>query len=325
MFQPADHILWDIWFAFDGRRHHAYYLQAPKFLDDPEERHDLAEVGHAVSTDLVHWEERGVAFRAGPPGSWDDRSIYTGSVLEHDDVLHFFYTSTNRAEKGLVQRIGHAASTDYDTFERVDDAPILEVDPVWYESLGGPYDEVHWRDPWALVHNGRIHLYLTARVPTGAWDERGTIALATSDDFRTWTVHPPVCDPGDFWVLEVPQVLHRRERWWLIASTRTEWHSANRRERARQADAHSGLVAYVADRPTGPYRPARTSFVIGDPKGTYHTARIVPTADGDRLLAARFLRHGAFYGALSDPAQVQWDDDGPHVRWSDLWLGDDSA
>lgn len=313
-----------MWFAHDGDRHHVYYLQAPRDLDDPEDRHDLAEVGHATSVDLQEWTEHGVVFTAGPAGSWDDRSIWTGSVLARPDGLHLFYTSTSRAEDGAVQRIGHAVSHDFHTFTRVTDRPIVEADPVWYEAADGPYGEVHWRDPWALDVAGRVHLYVTARVTDGPWDGRGTIGLASSDDLHSWTVHPPICDTGDFWVLEVPQVLHRGGRWWLIASTRGEWHSRSRLARAGQVPgdggAVSGLVAYVAERPTGPYRPARDDFVVGDVAGTYHTARIVPTPDGDRLVAARFLcDDGDFLGALSDPAPVRWQPDGPHVAWDDLW------
>jgi beta-fructofuranosidase len=319
VYQPAAHLLWDAWFAFDGTAWHAYYLQAPRDLDDPEQRHDLAEVGHAVSTDLRHWTEQAVAFRAGAPGTWEDRSIYTGSVLVHDGRAHFFYTSTSRAERGLVQRIGHAVSADFHVFERSGDGPILEVDPTWYESDGGPYDEVHWRDPWALRHEDRWHLFITARAATGAWDGRGTVALASSVDLRDWSVHPPVVETGDFWLLEVPQVLHRHGRWWMIASATQSWHSQQRRERMAGVPEHGGIVVYVADRVTGPYRPARDAFLLGDPIGTYYTARVLEHEDGDVLIASRFWDDdGRFLGALSDPAPVSWDEDGPTVDPADL-------
>lgn len=319
MYRPAAHMLWDAWFAFDGQNWHAYYLQAPRDLDDPEHRHDLAEVGHAVSTDLREWTERDVAFRAGAPGLWDDRSIYTGSVAVHDGVAHLFYTSTNWAEGGLVQRVGLAVSTDFDIFERAGDGPILQVDPVWYERDGGPYGEVHWRDPWALRYEGRWHVFITARATAGAWDGRGTIALASSDDLRTWSVHPPVAETGDFWLLEVPQVLHRCGRWWMLASATADWHSAERRTRANGEPAHGGVVVYVADQITGPYRPASDAFLLGDPVGTYYTARVLEHDGGDVLIASRFWDDdGAFLGVLSDPAPVTWFEDGPRIDLADL-------
>lgn len=314
MYQPARHLLWDVWFAHDGERHHAYYLQAPRPLAEPEARHDLAEVGHATSTDLVHWHEQPVAFRAGPAGTWDDRSIFTGSVLQLDGRAHLFYTSTCRREGGLVQRIGHAVSSDLQTFRRVGDGPILEADPLWYETTGGPYDEVHWRDPWAVVGAGRVHLFLTARTRGGTWDERGTIALATSEDMVTWTVHPPVVVPGDFWLLEVPQVLQRHGRWWMIAATNPRWHAASRLGRLGHDRARGGLVVYVADQICGPYTLARDAFLVGDHAGTHYTGKIIATATGDVLVVSRFLDDdGGFLGALADPVPVTWGPDGPRI------------
>lgn len=314
MYQPADHLLWDVWFAHDGRRHHAYYLQAPRPLDDPEDRHALAEVGHATSTDLRTWREEPPALRVAPAGAWDDRSIWTGSVLVHGDGAHLFYTAACRADDGRVQRIGHARSTDLSVFHRVREDPILEVDPVWYETVDGPYDEVHWRDPYAVLHEGRVHLFVTARTRTGPWDERGTIALATSDDLRRWTVHPPVVVPGDFWVLEVPQVLSRRGRWWMLVSTVSDWHAARRRERLGPGSADSGVLVYVADRIHGPYTPARDDFLVGDRPGTHYTGKILETDGGDVLVMSRLLDPtGRFLGALVEPVEVRWDDRGPWV------------
>jgi beta-fructofuranosidase len=316
VYQPAHHVLWDAWFTTEGDRYHAFYLQAPKPLPRPDARHDLAEVGHAVSPDLVTWEEQPAAFRAGPPGAWDDRSIFTGSVLRHDGQAHLFYTSTAHAEDGLVQRIGHATSprADLRSFVRASNDPLLEVDPVWYETAGGPYEEVHWRDPWALVHGGRVHLFITARARRGPWDGRGTIALATSEDFIHWHIHPPVVVAGDFWLLEVPQVLYRQGRWWMIASTGPGWHSTRRLDRLGRDTTRGGIVVYSADHVCGPYTLARNDFVVGDRRGTHYTGKIVATPDGDVLVASRFLdRRGDFLGALTGPVPVRWREDGPVV------------
>jgi beta-fructofuranosidase len=320
VYQPAEHLLWDAWFAFDGERHHAYYLQAPKTLADPEQRHGLAELGHAVSRDLRSWEERPTAFRRAPAPAWDDRAVWSGSVLVLDRVAHLFYTATSLAEGGVVQRIGHAVSANFDTFVRTRPVPTLELDARWYEWEGGPYGHVHWRDPFAIVDGGRLHLFLTARAPAGTWDERGVIALATSDDWASWAVHPPVTEPGEFWMLEVPQILCRRGRWWLLASTAADWHAQRRQDRLAGVPRHGGLVVYVADRLTGPYRPASDAFFLGDEQGTYYTAKVIPTADGDRLVASRFYDDGgSFLGALSNPAPVSWYDDGPHLDLGQLW------
>ena len=122
-------------------------------------------------------------------------------------------------------------------------------------------------------------------------------------------------------MMEVPQVLERADRWWLVASASAAWHSQRRRG-AGAGDAHGGLVVYVADAPTGPYRPARDAFLLGDPLGSHYTGKIVATPDGDRLVASRFLdATGAFVGELSDPLAVEWRADGPHIDAAGLSRG----
>ena len=53
-------LIWDFWFAprKPGEPYHVFYLQAPRNLPDPEQRHLIASVGHAVSSDLINWIER---------------------------------------------------------------------------------------------------------------------------------------------------------------------------------------------------------------------------------------------------------------------------
>ena len=83
-----DRLLWDFWLAprRPGEPYHLFYLQAPRDLPDPELRHWIASVGHAVSPDLVHWEERPTALTPGPPGRLDDRALWTGSIVERGGV-----------------------------------------------------------------------------------------------------------------------------------------------------------------------------------------------------------------------------------------------
>lgn len=61
--------------------------------------------------------------------------------------------------------------------------------------------------------------------------------------------------------------------------------------------------------------PRATPSCSGDPIGTYYTARVLEHDGGDVLIASRFWDdHGQFLGALSYPAPVTRDDDGPTVH-----------
>ena len=104
--------MWDFWLARDGDLHHIFFLKAPRSLGDPERRHGNATIGHAVSDDLREWRCLPDAMTPGMAGSWDDMATWTGSVIRHGGEWWCFYTAVNWAEKGLVQRIGAATSTE---------------------------------------------------------------------------------------------------------------------------------------------------------------------------------------------------------------------
>ena len=110
VFIPKEHYLWDFWLVSpdewrDARAlYHLYYLQAPRSLHDPDLRHRVATVGHAVSPDLRRWMHRGTVLEAGLPGSWDDRAIWTGSVTIRDGLAYMFYTGLSQADRAPVQK-----------------------------------------------------------------------------------------------------------------------------------------------------------------------------------------------------------------------------
>ena len=56
MFKLPEAWVWDFWLVDDGRDYHLFFLYASRALKDPHARHYRASVGHAVSSDLVHWE-----------------------------------------------------------------------------------------------------------------------------------------------------------------------------------------------------------------------------------------------------------------------------
>lgn len=314
MLRPADHYLWDFWFAPRGREsdgpYHLFYLQAPRSLPDPEMRHARASVGHAISPDLVHWEERGIALAAGQPGSWDDRAIWTGCIIERAGTYYCFYTGTTHAENGLIQRIGLATSTDLSHWERYAANPVLEADQRWYEKL----DLTSWyeeacRDPWVVydAESAYYYMFYTARVHSGPADGRGVIGCARSPNLTDWEPLPPVSAPGEFSHLELPQVVRIDSRYYMLFCNARSNHSAVRRARIGPNGGGSGTHYLVAETLTGPYRLLTNESLVADEAGTYYGGRLVEDPGGQLVLLAWRARDeaGRFAGELSDPAPVR--------------------
>ena len=310
-----DKWVWDFWLVRDGTDYHAFYLQAPRSLGDPELRHLNASVGHAASKDLRHWRVLPDALSAGPAGAWDDRAIWTGCVVRARERWHMFYTGVSVEGDAVVQRVGSATSEDLIRWSKHPHNPLIEADPRHYEQReeGMAGCERMWRDPWVFKHprTGEYHALITARTIEGTSDGRGVIGHALSNDLDRWETLPPLTEPGNFYAMEVPQLVELEGRYYLLFSTWAEAHSAERREETRREPV-GGTHYLVAEDPLGPFRFSTHDFLIGDPVGSLYSGKLVEGPDGrQNLLAWRnFTPDGAFVGELADPFQVAVDGEG---------------
>ncbi len=307
MLRLADHWVWDSWGAHDGDHHHLFFLRASRALHDPHRRHLRASVGHARSTDLSSWELLPDALVTSDGPSWDDQATWTGSVVRAPDgSWRMFYTGVSRAEQGLVQRVGVAASTDLVDWHRVGDGPLLEADPQWYEKLDlTAWIDEAWRDPFVFADpdGDGWHMLLTARVPVGDAAGRGVIGRAWSADLERWEVRPPLTAPAGFGQLEVPQAVVVDGLPVLVFSC---W--PDRAAPARHEGWERGGVWVVAGESlTGPWDlDGATTF---DHPSLY-AARLVERRPGDWvLLGFRDTEDGAFVGEIADPLPVVRDGD----------------
>jgi beta-fructofuranosidase len=205
-----DRWVWDSWFAFDGHKHHAFYLSASRALHDPERRHRHPIIGHAVSENLRDWDVVEDALIISDGKAFDSWTTWTGSVVRDDSGLWWmFYTGTSR-EEGLVQRIGAATSPDLLNWTKLGSEALLEADPTWYERLSEDiwHDEA-WRDPFVFrdTHDANLwHMLITARAKEGEAFERGVVGHATSRTLTDWQIQPPLSSANTgFGQLEVLQ------------------------------------------------------------------------------------------------------------------------
>lgn len=296
MLRHPDNWVWDSWYAHDGVRHHAFYLQAPRSLGDPDLRHRAPSVGHATSTDLRSWQIHGDALEAGAAGSWDDRGIWTGSVLATDDGWAMLYTGLRDADDGRVQRVGLATSPDLHSWTRVGDGPVMEADPAHYETLvTGRWPMEAWRDPWlSRDADGTYHALLTARVADRPVGTAGVIGHARSLDLLDWEVLPPLCEASPFSRMEVVQVAE-------VGDAHVLCFCAEPLDGAEDAASAppGGVWLAPAAGPLGPFDLAAARRVERD---DLYAARLVADGDGRwSLLGFTAKRDGGFVGELADP------------------------
>jgi len=300
--------LWDFWFARQGDVHHVFYLQASRALQDPDRRHLRACIGHSTSTDLRSWTRQPDALVHGDAPAFDQTATWTGSVVQGPDGRwYLFYTGLERTDRGLRQQIALAISADLTTWERFGDRPVAVADPRWYSGLADspqPWQDEHWRDPWVFADPGGDgwHMLITARANHGPHDERGVIGHARSRDLLTWTVQPPLTEPGlGFGQLEVPQVAVVDGQAALVFSCL----GAELRPRMRQQSPTGGTWAVAVASLTGPY-PVQEAVPLTD--DSLYSGRLVQDGAGDWQLVAFHNRSadGRFIGELSDPMPVTW-------------------
>lgn len=300
--------VWDSWYLDDGDLVHAFYLKASRALIDPDRRHHRAAIGHAVSADLVTWQELPDALVAADAPAFDDLATWTGStVVGPDGRFHLFYTGICRQTGDRVQRIGHATSSDLVTWTRID-APAIEADARWYETeaVGG---FAPWRDPWVFRDEaaGCWRMLVTASTADVAHGARGCIGTAVSDDLVSWRVEGPLTSPVGIHQFEVPQTITLDGRHVLVWCMR-DVDLGPEATPPEDGPAMTGTWSAPADSLSGPFHLDRAEPIRVP--STY-AGRVVRNRSGrPQLLAFADAGPGGFGGYLIDPVPLGLTDRG---------------
>src|SRR3984893_3609879 len=169
-------------------RYHLFYQYSP-IVSNTGPKH----WAHAVSTDLVHWKNLGIAL-APTPGGPDKNGCWSGSAVIHKGVPPLVYTGgtwsaeSERAEreKGLVperQMVAVAADpndVNLMKWNKIPENPVLATPPAGMKAVG-------WRDP-SLWKEGDIWYMV---IGSGEIGKGGMALLYSSKDLRNWTyLHP---------------------------------------------------------------------------------------------------------------------------------------
>lgn len=160
--------------------------------------------GHAVSKDLVNWEEKGIALF---PSKTDDRSgCFSGSAIEYKDKMYIYYTGVNYTEEDpenincCINDTFTAAqlmitSEDGMKFDNITDKKTV-IPPIEDKKIG---DKNRTRDP--KVWRGKDAWYM---VLGSTVDKNGRLLFYKSSDLKTWQ-YLNYCEKDGFgWMWECP-------------------------------------------------------------------------------------------------------------------------
>jgi hypothetical protein len=287
---------WDTWGYYHEGRYYLYYLIA--------DGHTWDGFGVATSTDGAHWQDHGWAIRAS-----DQMVEYlgTGAVWPAADFAQsrrFIcnYSEWRAGENGEkpTQNILFAWSEDLIHWHKYGDEFMFRVDERYYEPQG------RWDCIFPIPREGGGYYGTWTATPKGRANMNAGIGFGYSGDGLHWTALPPaeVVPDAD----EAGAFLRFGERVYAMLG---KW--------------DTGMVCYVADAVTGPYRRAETNAVLlgGGMRHTYF-ARFFPTPRGV------LVNHHAMNGAQVDgrpityaaPLKLAVVQDGV-LRWR-YWLGNDA-
>lgn len=192
--------------CFFKGKYHAFYQHYPH-----EPKWGPMHWGHAVSEDMVNWQEREIALYPDMPYE-NDGGCFSGSALEKDGVLYMMYTSVSK-ERGQTQSI--VTTRDGVHFEKYAGNPVIPESPL------DPSNK-DFRDPKIFAYGDSYRMVCGAGV-----DGLGRILLFRSDDLIHWEYVKPIFESRDYGpVPECPDLFPLGGKWVLMFSRMDDTHSA---------------------------------------------------------------------------------------------------
>lgn len=170
--------------------------------------------GHAVSTDLLHWEHLPVALAPSEPYD-DDRQggCFSGSAVVVDDELILLYTAASGSGNEPAQTQCLASGRDGITFEKCRDNPVIRELP--------PGASVDFRDPKVIRHKDFWYMILGSSLGAGARQGGdGCAQMYRSADLKSWSYCGVIARSngrlGTMW--ECPDLFLLGDKWVLMFS-----------------------------------------------------------------------------------------------------------
>lgn len=131
---------------------------------------DRCDIWYATSEDGITWKEEGMAVGRGTAGQYDDRSVFTVEIMEHEGMYYLSYqTVKNPYSVRVKNQVGLAWSTSPNGPWTKSAEPILSPadNGIWKGEeqdrfavvKKGDFDSHKVHDPCILPYKGKFYLY----------------------------------------------------------------------------------------------------------------------------------------------------------------------
>jgi beta-fructofuranosidase len=251
-------LLWDTWMFVEpeGQRMHLFFL-----ANEPGK--DWQWVGHAVSEDLVHWEELPAIALKRPDDTYDvGTCLGTGMVFASPNGGFMMSYTANLS--GPVQKIAFLHSTDLIHWDKKWQEPCIQAIPPYYETDGTKCvcKDPAFRDAYVHRVGNHYEALIGAHAASGPTLLRGCIARyqSTDSELRRWEAMPPIIGPGVSTLMEVPEHFQIGSKHYLNWSTGYWFGTACDTRSRRQC---FGSFYAMSDSYEGPYRVPDDNLLIG--------------------------------------------------------------
>lgn len=332
-------LIWDPWILKDGNIYRLFYLANPKVtkVDPFSQWWDEASIHGAISNDLKHWKYLGAILEPEPANAWESKRMLAGSTYKEDNTYYLFYSAAGTKDL-LDEGIGLATSTDGLHWHRCSNELLfsnLSNRDLWYGKYEGNFGDGkivphrHWRDPYIVKEykTGRYYMFIcAASQERGPSPFQGCVGLAVADKISgPYELLPPACAPviegtneSIYIEMERPQVIYKGGKYHLFFSCwKHRLHPKWLQQVGEDRITNSSLYWYIADKITGPFRPATNKpIVMGSEKTEMYGTNFFPASGSiqEELIAYGWFNWSFTLGVSPLSFRVRWDDDSLEIR-----------
>ena len=169
-----------------GGQYHAFFQYGPFDVTG-----GVKHWGHAVSTDLLHWEPRPVMLYPDEP--FDCHGAYSGSALVEDGTMYLYYTG-NVKHPGDYDYIKQGRGHNVCLAVSRDGVTLASKQCLLYNKDYPAGLTCHVRDPKVFAYEGKYYMVLGART----LEDKGEVLVLESTDKLHWTHINTLTTPEPF-------------------------------------------------------------------------------------------------------------------------------